>query len=63
MARKPRAKARSVKRRKTATAEMPLRPRKAAAVKGGADPSGNTMYIATAGGGVWKQTERIPFKG
>jgi hypothetical protein len=54
---------------------MPLRGRKAASVKGGglaaastagadaSDPSGNTIYTGTAGGGVWKQKERIPFKG
>ena len=28
-------------------------------VAGGADPTGNTLYVATAGGGVWKTTDGI----
>jgi len=72
MGKKARAKAPSPKRRKT-TGEMSLRSRKAAAVKGGgavaaravdpSDPSGNTIYTSTAGGGVWKDKERLPFSG
>ena len=75
MGKKSRTPARSAKRRKTRVAEVPLRGRKAASVKGGglaaasttgadaSDPSGNTIYTGTAGVGVWKQKERIPFKG
>jgi hypothetical protein len=75
MGKRARAKARSPKRRKATAAEMPLRSRKATAVKGGAvtgivsravdpaDPSGNTIYTSGAGGGVWKDKERLPFSG
>jgi hypothetical protein len=67
--------ARKGRRRKTTAAELPPRARKAAAVRGGAvtglvtravdpsDPSGNTTYTSTAGGGVWKETQRAPFGG
>jgi len=74
MKKKPRTKPRSAKRGKVKIADVSLRPRKAASVKGGAaalgtrpvdpsDPSGNTIYIAAGSGGVWKQTRDIPLSG
>jgi hypothetical protein len=73
MRKKPRTKSRSAKRGKAKIADVSLRPRKPASVKGGAaalsarpvdpsDPSGNTIYVAT-GGGVWKQTRDMPLSG